>query len=80
MGKKIGRPPKAPSKRKGHFLQVRLADTEKEAFASAAELAGIDISTWVRERLRQVARRELSESGQPVPFLATTNDIRRTAH
>jgi predicted HicB family RNase H-like nuclease len=67
--KKKGRPPKQPQARKGHFLQVRLGDDEKQAFTSAAELAGIDVSTWVRERLRLVARRELEEGGKPVEFL-----------
>lgn len=55
--------------RKREFLQVRVDDTEKQAFANAAELAGIAMSAWVRERLRQCAARELEAASQSVPFL-----------
>ncbi len=54
--------------RKREFLQVRVDDAEKKAFANAAELAGIAVSAWVRERLRQCAARELEAASQPVPF------------
>jgi len=50
-------------------LEIRLEHGEKEAFIACAELAGISISAWVRERLRQAARRELIESGRQVPFV-----------
>jgi antitoxin component of RelBE/YafQ-DinJ toxin-antitoxin module len=55
--------------RKQELLQVRIDDAEKEAFANAASLSGIALSAWVRERLRQVAARELEAASQPVPFL-----------
>jgi hypothetical protein len=74
MTKRIGRPPKDPAKKKGEFLQVRVDDAEKQAFNAAADLAGIDLSAWVRERLRLIARRELEKSGQPVPFLGKTSE------
>ena len=64
-----GRPPKSPGSTKGIRLDMRLAETEKEAFRAAAELSGLDLSAWIRERLRQVARRELREAGRPVAFL-----------
>lgn len=54
---------------KRHMLEVRLEPGEKEAFKSAADLAGIPLSAWVRERLRRVARKELEEAGQPIAFL-----------
>lgn len=69
MGKKRGRPPLDPSKAKAEYLEVRLEVVEKQAFKAAADLAGLPLSTWVRERLRRVARKELEESGQPVAFL-----------
>jgi hypothetical protein len=50
-------------------LLVRLQPTEKEAFQDAAELAGIPLSTWVRERLRQSAVRELEAAAHPIAFL-----------
>lgn len=50
-------------------LLVRLESTEKEAFKDAANLAGVPLSTWVRERLRQVAVRELENAALPIAFL-----------
>jgi uncharacterized protein (DUF1778 family) len=50
-------------------MKLRLQPEEKEAFEQAAELAGVPLSAWVRERLRRAARRELDEDGKPVPFL-----------
>ena len=40
-------------------IQVRIQPAEKEAFARSAELAGVSISTWTRERLRMAALSEL---------------------
>lgn len=68
--KRIGRPPKEPEATKARYLQVRLQQAEKEAFDAAAKLAGIDLSAWVRERLRLAARKELAQAGQNVPFLS----------
>ena len=49
-------------------LKLRLSAAEKEGFQKAAELAGVALSAWIRERLRGAARRELTESGIQVPF------------
>jgi uncharacterized protein (DUF1778 family) len=54
---------------KSDLLQLRLKASEKEAFQLAADLAGVALSAWVRERLRGAARRELVEAGTQVPFL-----------
>jgi uncharacterized protein (DUF1778 family) len=62
-----GRPKKDQARRR--LLEVRLDESEKQAFKDAAELAGLGLSTWVRERLRQIARRELEEAGRKVAFL-----------
>jgi hypothetical protein len=67
--KRLGRPPKGSDKIKGLRLDMRLEESEKEGFRAAAELSGLDLSAWIRERLRQVARRELEQAGQEVPFL-----------
>jgi len=48
---------------------MRLEPVEKEAFRAAAELAGLDLSAWIRERLRGLARKELEGAGKTVPFL-----------
>jgi hypothetical protein len=54
---------------KSDYLEVRLGPAEKQGFKAAAELAGLGVSSWVRERLRQVARKELELAGQDVPFI-----------
>jgi hypothetical protein len=54
---------------KGRVLQLRLTDAEKEGFQAAAELCGIPLSAWVRERLRLAAIRDLESAGQQVPFV-----------
>ena len=69
MRTKRGRPPKEASSLYSEPLLVRLAPMEKEAFRDAAELAGVPLSTWVRERLRRVANQELKQASLPVPFL-----------
>ena len=75
MSKKI--PPKVrPSEdgeTKSAAILLRLEPAEKEGFRAAAELAGIDLSSWIRERLRRVARQELEEARQPIPFIRPPN-------
>jgi uncharacterized protein (DUF1778 family) len=64
-----GRPKKDPERTKGEYLDIRLESAEKQAFRDAAELAGLDLSAWVRERLRAAARKELDGAGLVVAFL-----------
>ena len=54
---------------KSQILQIRITDAEKEGFELAAVLAGISLSSWVRERLRLNAIRELEGAGRRVPFI-----------
>lgn len=54
---------------KSKTIQIRLAGDEKAAFLEAASLAGLPLSTWVRERLRLAAIRELEGAGKRVPFV-----------
>lgn len=59
-----------PSKKnKDILLQVRITPEEKAAFSKAAEIAGASLSSWARERLRRMARRELEEVNLDVPFI-----------
>lgn len=51
------------------LLQIRLTDKEKEGFQAAADLAGIPLSAWVRERLRLAAIRDLESAGRRIPFI-----------
>lgn len=69
MTKQRGRPQKEPARSKGDYLDVRLEPAEKQAFKEAADLAGLALSAWVRERLRRAARDELGGAGQPIAFL-----------
>jgi uncharacterized protein (DUF1778 family) len=55
---------------KTEILQVRVTGSEKASFERAAEISGLSISSWVRERLRKNSRIELQSSGLKVPFMA----------
>jgi hypothetical protein len=61
---------------KTELLQIRLLPEEKAAFQEAADLAGIPVSAWVRERLRRVARVELVDANKAVPFLKVAGGSR----
>ena len=54
---------------KTDLLQLRVQPEEKSAFQDAANLAGIALSAWVRERLRMAARIELRDAEKQVPFI-----------
>jgi hypothetical protein len=69
MKTRPGRPLKAANAKREMLLQIRLDQSEKATFVEAAEVAGVATSTWVRERLRRAAVRELEEAGRKVPFL-----------
>jgi hypothetical protein len=60
-------------KPKSEILQIRISDLEKEGFELAAVLAGISLSSWVRERLRLASIRELEGAGRKVPFVPEIN-------
>ena len=73
MNKKRGRPAKEADRLRSDKLLVRLETDEKEAFQDAADLAGISLSSWVRERLRRTAVRELQEAARPIAFLRNSS-------
>jgi uncharacterized protein (DUF1778 family) len=50
-------------------LNLRVAAAEKATFARAAEIAGVPLSAWIRERLRIAALRELDNIGEAAQFL-----------
>jgi uncharacterized protein (DUF1778 family) len=56
-------------KAKTEILQIRITQSEKQAFEMAAALAGISLSSWTRERLRMNAIRELEGAGMQIPFV-----------
>jgi hypothetical protein len=61
-----GRPIKNAEDRKLETLIIRLETDEKQTFRDAAQVSGTPLSTWARERLRQVAIKELEEVGHPI--------------
>ena len=54
---------------KSESLRIRLGPEEKQAFQDAADLAGMALSAWIRDRLRKAARNELEEAGEEIAFL-----------
>lgn len=64
-----GRPPKGSGPSKSMSVLLRLDPGEKQGFGEAAEVAGVPLAVWMRERLRTVARKELESAGRPVAFL-----------
>jgi uncharacterized protein (DUF1778 family) len=61
---------KPPGGVKEEYLELRLYAVEKQAFKDAADLRGMALSVWVRERLRLAAQRELEEANRPVAFMS----------
>jgi len=55
---------------KHEVVQIRVSDDEKQGFQCAADLAGLSLSSWVRERLRLAAIRDLESAGQKIPFIS----------
>ena len=58
-------------------LNLRVAAAEKKAFERAAQIAGIALSAWIRERLRVAAMRELDNVGEVAPFLGAPQEGNR---
>lgn len=54
----MARPKKISGQARDKLLQVRVLEREYSSFKGAAEESGLDLSSWVRERLLQAARRE----------------------
>lgn len=42
---------------------------ERQTFEDAAELAGLDVSSWLRTRMRTVALKELRDAERTVAFM-----------
>jgi hypothetical protein len=50
------------------YIELRVTTAEKQAFRDAAEYTGIPLATWMRERLRRIASRELDSANLPIAF------------
>ncbi len=55
---------------KTETVQIRITPAEKQGFSAAADLAGIPVSSWVRERLRLAAIRDLESAGLKILFVS----------
>jgi len=59
--RKRGRPPKG-ERAQAARLYLRADETEKRSYEKAAEIAGLELSEWVRARLNSAARREIKNA------------------
>ncbi len=59
---------------KTEWMKIRLTPAEKAGFQQAAEIAGLSLSGWMRERLRLAATRELENASRKIPFLPVARD------
>jgi len=66
---KAGRPKLSAEERQSEILPIRVRASERETFQQCADLAGVSLSSWMRERLRFAAIRELESAGRKIPFL-----------
>ncbi len=58
---KRGRPKKDPSERKG-LTAFRMVEEERALVEAAAEMAGINLSDWIRTRIVATAKKELRKT------------------
>ena len=52
---KMGRPPKDPSTVRDAVYQIRLTESEREAYDRAAASARMSLSEWIRQYLNKAA-------------------------
>ena len=64
-----GRPRKGSADMKSESVLLKMELREKQGFMDAAKTAGVPLSVWMRERLRQAAIRELEAAGKRAAFL-----------
>ena len=55
--------------KKENRVFIRVTELEKEAFERAAEISGVGLSAWARQKLRAAAIKELQNIGEKVVFL-----------
>ena len=64
---------------KTEFVKIRLSETEKEGFETAADQAGMSLSAWMRERLRREVIPELEEASKPISFIGNQRQQKMAA-
>ncbi|GMV99324.1 MAG: hypothetical protein AMXMBFR84_04630 [Candidatus Hydrogenedentota bacterium] len=50
-------------------IYIRLTESEKNAFQDAADIGGLSLSSWIRERLRRACVQELRSIDRIPEFL-----------
>ena len=56
----MARPTKEKRERKGAFIRLRVTEEQKRILTAAAELEGLDVSTWLRSLgLRAASQRSV---------------------
>lgn len=60
--------PTMPNEIRDKNIILRVSELEKETFEKAAKLAGIALSSWIRERLRRSSIEELENNKQSIPL------------
>jgi uncharacterized protein (DUF1778 family) len=58
----MARPKKAEERAHSASIRIRLMPTHDALIRQAAELAGVSLSDWIRERLIRAARKEVSQA------------------
>lgn len=61
-----GRPRKRASELRNTRTELRLTRSEKLRLVRAAALAGLDLSTWIRLKLKQAADSDLASRGDDI--------------
>jgi uncharacterized protein (DUF1778 family) len=64
MAKRMGRPPKSGSETLSVRMIVRTTPGERAAYDQAADVAGLDLSEWIRAILNAAAKRALKKAGR----------------
>jgi hypothetical protein len=55
--------------KKTEVVIIRVSEAEKKGLERAAEISGIGLSAWARQRLRTAAIKEHQDAGEKVIFL-----------
>ena len=50
-------------------ILIKVSEDERDGFRRAADIAGIGVSAWARQKLRAAAVQELQTIGESVPFI-----------
>ena len=61
---RMGRPPKG-KRTQTERIHLRTESEEKAAYEQAAEIAGLGLSDWIRNRLNAAAKREIKRAALP---------------